>query len=101
MYFIPASLSIFLTIIIAIVTAGLMWPPEIFIVAVTTTANTTPCAKATVVRSPPIIIEPAPMNVKAKVPINSQINLLSILTSVSLIIIVKPFGEVIHISINI
>ncbi len=84
MYFTPVSLSIFLHTIIESVTAGFMCPPDTFIVALTTMANTTPCASATVCRSPPIIIDPAPINVNANVPIASHSNLLFKLASLIL-----------------
>jgi len=65
------------------VAAGLIWPPEIFIVAVTARAKAKPFAKAAMKRfensykdiAAPIA-DPAPAKTKNKVPINSTNDLL-------------------------
>src|SRR6476659_3059622 len=61
------------------VTAGLRWPPEIRIVAVIMVPRIRPCASATP-RTPksdlgknPLMIDPAPMNTRAKVPTASAV----------------------------
>src|SRR2546429_9124565 len=74
--------SILLAIHNPVVTAGLMWPPEMFIVAETITAIPTPCARATMseVTAPAfgpasavVTTLPAPKKTNTSVPTNSAV----------------------------
>src|SRR2546430_11633143 len=82
MYWEACRPSILLAIHNPVVTAGLMWPPEMFIVAETITAIPTPCARATMSEltapafgpaSAVVTTLPAPKKTNTSVPTNSAV----------------------------
>src|SRR5256884_7551023 len=82
MYWEACRPSILLAIHSPVVTAGLMWPPEMFIVAEMITAIPTPCASATMseVTAPAfgpasavVTTLPAPRKTNNSVPTNSAV----------------------------
>src|SRR5439155_25901821 len=82
MYWEACRPSILLAIHNPVVTAGLMWPPEMFIVAETITAIPTPSARATMSEltapafgpaSAVVTTLPAPSKTNSSVPTNSAV----------------------------
>jgi hypothetical protein len=83
MYLLACQPSILSAIHRPTVTAGLRWPPEMLMVIETSTANPTPCARATpsaaVGLGPsPVAAKaatlPAPTNTNSRVPVNSAVS---------------------------